>query len=142
MAERAEDRGREKVAQDMPSSHRSRALAVQDAALRGGHGDGPEASLVVGDFRAYRALDRIGGVGMAVAVDHVDSAAGLRGGPGVVGDHTVPGDGDGQLDHDRLVKAVHVDLMAVGPVRNGPNGLPHGLFAALDDSVRKSLQVG
>src|SRR4030042_3632152 len=131
VAERPEDRRRKEMAQDVARSHWSGTLAVQDAALGCDYGKGAEASLVVRDFRAHRALDRVRGVGVAVTVDHVDSAVRLGRGPGVIGDHAVPGYRDGKLNRDGLVKTVHVDLVTIGSVGNGPNGLPPGVLAAL-----------
>lgn len=136
MAECPEDDCRKKMAQDVPCSDRGGTFAVEDTTLGCIDGNGAEAPLVVGDFRAHRALDGICGVSVAIVVGNVDAAVRLRGGPSVVGDHAVSCHGDSELNYYGFVETINFYLVTIGSIRNSPNGLPHGVFATFDDGRR------
>ena len=77
------------MSQNMARTDRGRARTVQDGAFRRFNRHRSETPLIIGYLRADGAFYRIGGVGMTIIINDVDSAIRLGGTSGIVGDKMV-----------------------------------------------------
>src|SRR5919112_1903068 len=141
LCQRAMYHARQEVPDDVPGPDRRGVDGVEDCTFGGGYVDGLEATVIVGYFRADRALHTEGRVRGSIVEHDVDAPLALRRGALVVHDHLVALDPYRDVEPDRLVEPVRVRLVLVHAIGQPFYGLPHGAFGAGADLFRERLDV-
>src|SRR5262249_14256955 len=115
--QRAKHRGREKVADDMPPTHRRGKATVQNRAFGRADMDRAKATFIVRDMRRNRALEWISGIGHAISKRDIDAAVTLRRGTSIIDEQIRALHSYCNFHRDRLIEPVHMNFMVIDTLR-------------------------
>ena len=126
----------------MARRDRPRTLHIEDAAFGRADADRGERPRIVRYLGRHQAFDAERGVGEAIIVHDIDPVRRRRRCAGEIDVDAVIGNGQGCIEDERLVIAVHGHAVAIGALRQSTDTAERRLARGFDDGLAEPVKIG